>query len=152
MEVERPRDEDCGRIRDTLEGVGERSADDDPVARWCIGKEGVRPTHPPLLLLLTDNRLHCRLEKWHAVFAKRFEQALRTADPNPPPTATPDQEDPDTWLDIDPEGLEQMLKERGGEGATTIEDVQAEQLGGIADKFQKFVQGKGSLEGALFEE
>jgi hypothetical protein len=43
-----------------------------------------------------------------------------------------------------------MLKDRG-EG-TVIEDIQAEKLQGLADKFQKFVQSEGSMDGAVFDE
>jgi hypothetical protein len=54
-----------------------------------------------------------------------------------------------------------MLEDRQGKNAMDVDGEedeeesaqrQADQLGGFADKVEGFLKGKGSLEGALFEE
>lgn len=95
------------------------------------------------------------------------------AAPAPPPSADLDSlEDSEDWLAMGEDQLDEILKSRGPtssafKGADAMEGVQstgnealedeiarakAERLEGLAENVQRFVEGKGELEGALFEE
>ena len=86
-------------------------------------------------------------------FAQQVEDALASKLPIAPSTG---QEDSDAWMELDPDDLERILAERrGGDGVTdedAMADAQADQLGELADKFESFVEGQGSLDGAMFDE
>ena len=60
-------------------------------------------------------------------------------------------EDSDAWLDLDPEGLEELLRKKQGNEAN-LNEAHAERLGGLAEKFESFVDGQGALDGAMFDE
>lgn len=79
--------------------------------------------------------------------------------------ATP--EDSDEWLNVSPEDLEGVLAETGGlpeesrmdvDGAKEDADeeakaeAQAKKLGKLAKKVEAFIEGRGELEGAVFDE
>ncbi|KAG8975004.1 hypothetical protein FRB90_009668, partial [Tulasnella sp. 427] len=77
-------------------------------------------------------------------------------------------EDSDEWLNVSPEDLDATLAEAGGEpGAGTLgmdidggreldedqkAEMQAKKLGKLAKKVEAFVEGRGDLEGAVFED
>lgn len=87
-------------------------------------------------------------------FAQQVEDALASKMPIAPSTG---QEDSDAWMELDPDDLERILAERRGDGAAAddedlVADAQADQLGELADKFESFVEGQGSLDGAMFDE
>lgn len=75
--------------------------------------------------------------------------------------ATTGEEDADDWLNVSPEDLEKTL---AGTSAMDVdlppsgieevdeEKTQADRLSKLAEKVEKFVEGKGDLEGARFEE
>lgn len=70
------------------------------------------------------------------------------------------QEDSDSWLDLDEEQLEALLAAKSGQqGNAQDQDMddaqasaQAERMTSVVGKLQSFLQGKGDLDGALFEE
>jgi len=71
------------------------------------------------------------------------------------------EEEPDTWLDIDAENFDSMLKNMAS-GQPSPMDVdqkedqlaqnQASKLKSLAQKVEEFVEGEGDIEGARFEE
>ena len=93
-------------------------------------------------------------------FAKQVEEAISAGKTNPPTSLSPDaSEDSTAWLELDPEGLEELLRQRGGEklrDESQREDAMAEAfadpLTSFAQKVEGFVEGEGSLEGAMFDE
>ena len=70
-------------------------------------------------------------------------------------------EDSEDWLNMDPQGLEEILKERQA-GNSADRDPNAEEqeeaerqaakLTGLADKFESFLNAEGSMDGALLDE
>lgn len=102
-------------------------------------------------------------------FSTLFEVALARPGPSTaaelaPPADCPD--DSDDWLQVDPVQLEDLMKERstGGFNATPASanaegsmDVDEEtqgvqELDAIAKRVGGFVEGKGEVEGAIFDE
>lgn len=106
-----------------------------------------------------------------------LREARKAAAPNSAPQQDVDlSEDSDDWLYIDQNRLEDMLKSKSGaskpdraeengmdvdtgngEQAEEDEDEklareQAKRLQSMAEKFQGFIEGEGSVEGALFDE
>lgn len=83
---------------------------------------------------------------------------------------TDEGEDPDDWLNVDPMDLDQSLKRyqpKGGLEKSAINDQgdmamdqdedmvaneQAVRLKQLAEKMEGFVEGEGTMDGALFEE
>lgn len=86
-------------------------------------------------------------------------------------------EDSDGWLNIDADSLDQKLSEtmyssstkkavdgeqpkdamdvdkpKGEDDGTRLAQDQADKLKGLASKIERFVEGQGTLEGAVFEE
>lgn len=56
-------------------------------------------------------------------------------------------------MNLDEEGLEQLLQSRAGpRGEDEAMEAHAQNLTGLAAKFEDFVQGRGDLEGAMFDE
>lgn len=83
------------------------------------------------------------------------------------PTLPDLEEQPDDWLTVDAESFDEKLKATMGSRASTegeqamaVDDnsedkvaaEQAERLQGFAKKVQNFVEGEGTLEGAVFDE
>lgn len=65
-------------------------------------------------------------------------------------------EDSEAWLEVSPDELDGLLSRSGaprhGEGEDAEAQAQAEGLSVLAKKVGQFVDGKGDLEGARFEE
>ena len=95
-------------------------------------------------------------------FASKANAALKTA--GDIDFSRCPEEEPDNWLDIDAEnfdGLLQKLAPGKSDGVNTMDvdqkeeelaQDQASKLKSLAQKVEKFVEGEGGLEGALFEE
>ncbi|KAF8898419.1 SGT1 protein-domain-containing protein [Infundibulicybe gibba] len=86
--------------------------------------------------------------------------------PTLPKSATPDDEDSDDWLNINPNDFDSMLEKSIGSqnyGDTVIDNTapsfedevaskQASRLKDLASKVEDFVEGQGDLDGAKFED
>jgi hypothetical protein len=109
----------------------------------------------PLLPLFSSTR---------PTFSTLFEAALSLPGPDSPSELAPSlTDDPEDWLDVDPAELEALMQERstGGGGGMDVDpdDGQASEvqagvkgLEALAKKVGAFVEGKGDLEGAVFDE
>ncbi len=95
-------------------------------------------------------------------FAELVDEILALA-PKDDTSESPDlQEDSDSWLVVDPDELDGMLQAASGgiprttstDGAEHGElgDEHVKVLSDLAGKINSFVEGKGDLEGARFEE
>ena len=98
-------------------------------------------------------------------FASLVNNAIAQAGENP---MLPElEEQPDDWLNVDAESFDDKLKatmqarkSSSGEKDMDVDEddgdrvaaAQAERLQGFAKKVQKFVEGEGTLEGAMFDE
>jgi expansin (peptidoglycan-binding protein) len=90
---------------------------------------------------------------------------LSQAATSPLPALT-EEEDSDSWLNIDAKDFDDMLEKTMGpkplQGNTDVTDrevvedqlanEQASKLQTLAGKVEEFIEGEGTLEGALFEE
>jgi hypothetical protein len=99
-------------------------------------------------------------------FSTLFEAALSLPGPDTPSELAPSRpDDAEDWLDVDPAELEALMQERstgppGERGmdvdpdASEASEVQAgvKGLEALAKKVGAFVDGKGDLEGAVFDE
>ncbi|CAE6530309.1 unnamed protein product [Rhizoctonia solani] len=91
-------------------------------------------------------------------FAAQVEEAVKLSSGNP--LSSPDEEDSLEWLQIDENTLDGMLKQkfnRKGAGQSGDDDdmhaqEQATKLQELAKKVEGFVEGRGELEGARFED
>ncbi|TDL28785.1 SGT1-domain-containing protein [Rickenella mellea] len=69
-----------------------------------------------------------------------------------------DDEDSDDWLNVDPETFESRAGDHSHEAMVIdhegdpIAEAQAKNLSSLAEKVNKFVEGEGSMEGALFDD
>ncbi|KAG9124570.1 hypothetical protein FRC07_011088 [Ceratobasidium sp. 392] len=94
-------------------------------------------------------------------FAAQIETALRTSpEPFAPPATLHD--DPAEWLNVDESTFDSMLEQRFNRNSTTqqsdldaedkLAQEQATRLQELAKKVEGFVEGKGDLEGARFDD
>ncbi|KAF7306610.1 hypothetical protein MIND_00452400 [Mycena indigotica] len=93
-------------------------------------------------------------------FAVRVTEAISRATA-PIPTTLQVDEDSDDWLNIDANDFENMLERTMGTNSSNAMDVdpedqlasdQASRLKNLANKVEAFVDGKGDLNGALFDD
>jgi hypothetical protein len=104
----------------------------------------------------------CRNAATRPTFAQSVSKILSTKKTDDITQPADLQEDSENWMTLEPAALDSFLEAKQGssgmdvDGDASDEDAaaerQAEQLGGFADKLEGFLKGKGSLQGALFDE